>query len=153
MISFDKWLYKSISYDNNYHIKDVLNLMIEDIFFWIKTTPEIECEYSNNTFKDNFYQMIYNNYLYPDKDNFTPYDEEMYEYFTLKFSNDINDLFMKFRNICNLYNLDLFHQKNDNSLNLQDFLFDYLLIEDPYYDSDNDENNIENNIDYNIDEF
>jgi hypothetical protein len=45
----------------------------------------------------------------------------------------------------------LFHQKGDCSLYFQDFLFNHVLIEDPYYDSD-DESDTENNIDINIDE-
>ena len=36
---------------------------------------------------------------------------------------------------------------------LHDFLFNHLLVEDPYYDSDNEnESDEENNINYNIDE-
>jgi hypothetical protein len=152
MLLFNQWLYKSILYDNNYHIKDILNLFIKDIFDWIKLNNEIECEYNDSTFKDKFYKMIYTNYYNNQSKLFKPYDEEMYEYFTLKFSNDIIDLFLKFKYISKHYNLNLLHQKNNNSLYLQDFLFDHLLIEDPYYDSD-DETDEENNINNIIDEF
>ena len=47
------------------------------------------------------------------------------------------------------YNLHLFHNCKDISLDLEQFLFTHLLIEDPYFDYD-DENDYENNIDNTI---
>ena len=72
----------------------------------------------------------------------------MYLYFTMKFSQDIIDMFFKFRETTRGYNLHLFHNSKDISLDLEQFLFTHLLIEDPYFDYDDD--NIENNIDNTI---
>ena len=139
MISFDQWISTRIQFDNSYYIKDVLNECVKDIILFVNSNTELEFDYEKETFKDKFYQFIYQTYLSQEKDNFEPYDEEMYEYFTLKFSEDIINLFLGFKEITKRYNLDLFHKGNDNSLYLEDFLFNHLLVEDPYYDTEEDE--------------
>ena len=152
MLLFNQWLYKSILYDNNYYIKDILNLFIKDIFNWIKLNNEIECEYNDSTFKDKFYKMIYTNYYNNQSKLFKPYDEEMYEYFTLKFSEDILDLFSEYKEINKQYSLQLFNSQ-DSSIALQEFLFNTLLVADPYVDTDSEsEHECEQNINYSIDE-
>ena len=153
MISFDRWLIQTVVYDNSYHIKDVLNLFIKEINIWINRNSEIEHDYEKETFQKKFYEMIFNEYYNDTNNTMEPYDSEMYEYFSLKFSQDISDLYLYFKDLAKVYNLDLFHNKGCNSLVLHDFLFNHLLIEDPYYDSDNEsESDEENNINYNIDE-
>lgn len=153
MISFDRWLIQTVVYDNSYHIKDVLNLFIKEINLWVNRNPEIEHDYEKETFQDKFYKMIFNEYYNDTNKYIEPYDTEIYEYFSLKFSQDITDLYLYFKELTKVYNLDLFHNKRSNSINLHDFLFNHLLVEDPYYDSDNEsESEEENNINYNIDE-
>ena len=76
----------------------------------------------------------------------------MYEYFTMKFSDDIIDIYFDCKELVKQYNIDLF-SKTDNSIYLQEFLFNTLLVEEPYNDNTNiDELSDEENIDYNIDE-
>ena len=153
MISFDQWISTRIHYDDSYYIKDVLNECVKDIIYLVNSNTELEFDYEEESFKDKFYQFIYVTYVCEckdDFDDFTPYDEEMYEYFTLKFSEDIINLFLGFKETTRRYNLDLFHKQNDMSLYLEDFLFNTLLVEDPYYDDDMDldeENNIRSTID------
>ena len=65
----------------------------------------------------------------------------------MKFSQDIIDIFLRMKEITKRYNVDIFHKKQDISLDLEDFLFDHLLVEDPYYDELDEENNLENTID------
>ena len=149
MLTLKKWLQTRIIITDNFTIKDVLNELCKDIFFWIHKTPEIECDYEESTFRRKFYKFIYQTYNNQQKDDFVPYDEEMYLYFTMKFSQDIIDLFMGFKETTRGYNLHLFHNSKDISLDLEQFLFTHLLIEDPYFDYDDD---IENNIDNTIDE-
>jgi len=159
----NKWLQTRIKYESDYTIKDVLNELCKDIFFWIDATPEVEYDYIESTFAHKFYKFIYRKYMkrkkevfkhndketfkHNDKETFKPYDEELYEYFSLKFSQDIIDLFMRFREITRCYNLSLFHQYNDNSLDLEQFLFNHILVEDPYNDETDEINNIDNGID------
>jgi len=146
----NRWLQTRISYESNYYIKDVLNECVKDIICLVNSNTELEFDYEEETFKDKFYQFIYQTYLSRDRDDFTPYDEDMYEYFTLKFSEDIITLFLGFKEVTRRYDLDLFHKQYDISLYLEDFLFNTLLVEDPYYDTDeeiNEENNISSTID------
>ena len=156
----NKWLQTRIKYESDYTIKDVLNELCRDIFSWIDATPEVEYDYIESTFAHKFYKFIYRKYMkrkkevfkHNDKETFKPYDEELYEYFSLKFSQDIIDLFMKFRETTRSYNLSLFHQYNDNSLDLEQFLFNHILVEEPYNDEKDVEASEENNISSTIDE-
>ena len=149
MMTLKKWLQTRPSLIDKFTVKDVLNELYKDIFFWICRTPEIECDYEESTFRRNFYEFIYQTYNNQQKEDFIPYDEDMYLYFTMKFSQDIIDMFIKFRETTRGYNLHLFHNSKDISLDLEQFLFTNLLIEDPYFDYD-DENDYENNIDNTI---
>jgi len=153
------WLLTHIPYDKEYYIKDVLNEVYDEINHFIECTPELECDYEESTFKRILYEYIFQTYVKQTyvnvkqtyvkqtKDVFIPYDEELYEYFSLKFSQDIIDIFIRMKEITQRYNLDLFHRKQGISLDLVDFLFDHLLVEDPYYDEVNEENNLLNTID------
>jgi len=157
----DIWLLCPIPYDKEYYIQDVLNEVYDEINHFIECTPELECDYEESTFKRILYQFLYQTYVNvkqtyvnvkqtyvkQTKDVFIPYDEELYEYFSLKFSQDIIHIFLRFKEITQRYNVDIFHSKQDISLDLEDFLFDHLLVEDPYYDELDSENNIENIID------
>jgi hypothetical protein len=140
------WLVTHIPYDKDYYIKDVLNELLDEINYFVESTPELECDYEESTFKFKFYQFAYRSHINK-KEEFVPYDEELYEYFSLKFSQDIINIFLRFKEITKRYNVDIFHGKRDISLDLEDFLFDHLLVEDPYYDELDPENNIENIID------
>jgi hypothetical protein len=140
------WLVNPIPYDKEYYIKDVLHELLDEINYFVESTPELECEYEESTFKSKFYQFVYRSYI-NEKEDFVPYDEELYEYFSLKFSQNIIDIFLRFKEITKRYNIDIFHRKQNISLDLEDFLFDHLLVEDPYYDEVDEENNIENIID------
>ena len=64
----------------------------------------------------------------------------------------MNKLFLGFKETTRRYNLDLFHKQNDMSLYLEDFLFNTLLVEDPYYDENDMDTDEENNIRSTIDE-
>ena len=152
MISFDKWISTKIKYDDSYYIKDVLNECVKDIICLVNSNPEVEFDYEEETFKYKFYQFIYLTYVCQRKDDFEPYDEDMYEYFTLKFSEDIINLFLGFKEIGRRYNLDIFHNKGATSIDLEDFLFNTLLVEDPYYDETDMDTDEENNIRSTIDE-
>jgi len=140
------WLVTHIPYDKEYYIKDVLHELLDEITYFIESTPELECDYEESTFKYKFYQFVYRSYV-NQKEDFVPYDEELYEYFSLKFSQDIINIFLRMKEITKRYNVYIFHGKQDISLDLEDFLFDHLLVEDPYYDEFDEENNLENIID------
>ena len=150
-MTLKQWLQTRITCNDKYTIQDTLNELCKDIFFWIHRTPEIECDYEKDTFRRKFYKFIYQTYYNQLKEDFEPYDEEMYLYFTMKFSQDIIDLFMGFKETTRGHNYNLFHTTKDISLDLEQFLFTHLLVEDPYND-ENDDYDYENNIDNGIDE-
>lgn len=139
-------------YDSTYTIKDVLNEICKDIFYWVDRTPELDHDYEEETFLKKFYKFIYQTYYKGLKEDFIPYDEELYLYFTMKFSQDIIDFFMKYKEITRSYNLQLFHKKDDISLDLEQFLFSHLLIEEPYNNDCESGSDEENNISSIIDE-
>ena len=147
---FNEWLFTKIDYENNYYIKDVLNEMINHIINFVNRYDEIKFSYDLDTVKDKFYHYIYNIYYLNKKSNFDDSDD-MYEYLSLKFSEDIIDLFLRFKEISKLNNLSLFHQRDDCSLYIQDFLFSISVVEDPYYDTE-ESTDEENNLDIHIDE-
>lgn len=149
MLSFIEWLSHPVAYDKTYLNKDVLNLMINQIINFINSSPELEFDYEYHTFCQKFYSFVYKEYYLHEIQEFSPYDNDMYLYFNLKFSEDINDIFTQMRELSKQYSMQLFNSK-DTCVPLEEFLFDTLLVEDPYYDSD--EENSEENMDYNIDE-
>jgi len=139
MISLKRWVH---------HNLDMLQKLVLLIMDWVNRTPEIGCDYDIATFKSKLYRWIYKSYVLQQREDFNPYDPELYEYFSMKFSEDIIDIFLQCRDLTKSYNSTLFHKAGDVSLDIEQCLFTYLLIEDPYnddYDSD-EENNIDNNI-------
>ena len=43
--------------------------------------------------------MIFNEYYNDTNNTMEPYDSEMYEYFSLKFSQDVSDLYLYFKDL------------------------------------------------------
>ena len=152
MSTFNIWLHSPIKHTDNYTIKDVLNDCITSLFYWISNRHELECEYDIQTFKHMFYLFIYKTYHIQESRPFIPYDEGLYEYFSLKMSDDIVNLFMEYKELTRSQNVLLFHTTTDNSLDLEQFLFDHLLIEDPYNNYNESDSDEENNISSSIDE-
>jgi len=140
MISLKQWIH---------HNLDMLQELVILIMDWVNRTPEIGCDYDIATFKSKLYRWIYKSYVLQQREGFNPYDPELYEYFSMKFSEDIIDMFLQCKEMSRSYNSTLFHKSGDVALDIEQCLFTYLLIEDPYndeYDYD-EENNIYNNID------
>lgn len=69
-----------------------------------------------------------------------------YEYFELKYLEEVNDLFLSFKNKSELYNLGLF-QKNNNFMDLFDLIYDSINIID---DSESDEEEFVNEEEINL---
>ena len=127
-------------------MKDILYELYQDIDIFITNTHGIEFDYASETLHQKFVLFIYNVYVTQQKDIFKPYDEEMYEYFSMKFASDIVNMFMKWKHLSTVYGIQLFHGRDDTSIDIEYFLFDHILVEEPYND-DNEEKNIEDIID------
>ena len=146
-------MFQPVLYETNYYVKDVLNEMFDHIVNLVNRYDILQFDYEINTMKPKFYTFIYEEYYLHKQSIFKPYDEEMYEYFTLKFSEDIVDLFLQYRDISKHYSLQLFNSQVDTSTAIQEFLFDTLLVADPYVDTESEsEHELEENIHYIIDE-
>jgi hypothetical protein len=146
VLEFIPWLHQSIPYDDTYVIKDILNSIIHKIVIYVNSTPELEFDYVEDTFRQKFYKMIYTRYYRGKVKSFEPYDDELYEYFNMKFSDDILTIWVECRELVMSYNIHLFTNRGDCHLDFIEFLFHTLLVEDPYIDK------IEENMDYSIDE-
>ena len=151
-LEFNQWMFQTILYETNYYVKDVLNEMFDHIVNLVNRYDILQFDYAVNTMKMKFYTFMYEEYYLHKIIKFKPYDEDIYEYFTLKFSEDILNVFSEYKEINKHYSLQLFDSK-DTSIGLQEFLFDTLLVADPYVDTDSEsEHELEENIHYTIDE-
>jgi hypothetical protein len=150
MLDYKHWITKPVAYDEQYVTKDILNLMVDKIHHYVFHTPELEFDYEESSFKEFFYKMMYITYYLDKPEGFLPYNDEMYEYFTMKFSDDIIDIYFDCKELVKQYNIDLFC-KIDKSIYLLEFLFNTLLVEDPYNDECGGLSD-EENLDYTIDE-
>lgn len=63
MLSFKRWLHQEIKYKDNYYLKDVLDEMIYRLLHWIDDNSELSLTYEIDSFKNNFYHLMYNKYL------------------------------------------------------------------------------------------
>jgi hypothetical protein len=139
MNNLKKFLQTKIDYEENYTIKDVIDIIFKKILNWISQNYEIELIYDLHTFRVYFYNFIYSNYK-PTKN-----DDLYEEYFYMKFSEDIINIYLECKEFEKSVNKTLL----TSSFDLEEFLFLTLEIEDPYYDDINsdEENNLEDNID------
>lgn len=152
-LQINQWIRKPILYETNYYMKDVLNEMFDHIINLVNRYDILQFDYEINTMKVKFYTFIYDEFYLHKTREFKPYDEEMYEYFSMKFSEDIIDIFLQYRQISKQYSLELFNSPLDTSTVIQEFLFDTLLVCDPYNDTESEsEHELEENIHYIIDE-
>ena len=62
-ISKDKWLNTPIKYEEDYYIKDVIELIFQKTYQWVHSKNDIELITDYETFKSNFINCIYNKYV------------------------------------------------------------------------------------------
>ena len=82
------------------------------------------------------------------------FDYDYEDYFFCKYSSHVSDLFLNIREISNSFCINIFNnykQTLNGTNNLQEFLFDNLILEDEKNeetnsDTDNDELNFEENL-------
>jgi len=143
MTTFEKW-YES----GDPPMKDIIVEYYQDINYLINNSEDMEFDYDTETLYRRFIQFMYKTYVEQKKNIFYPYDEEMYDYFSMKFSSDIIDIFMKWKNLSVVYNIGLLHNITDTSIDIEYFLFNHVLVKEPYNDETEDpyENNIEDTI-------
>ena len=82
-----------VKYDETYLVKDVLNLMFDLVIDFVSSTNGLELDYGLNSTMKKFHTFIYNDYYLQTNDTYTPYDDELHQYFTSKYSDEIHQLY------------------------------------------------------------
>lgn len=143
-INKNKWLNTKIKYDNTLNLNDILIDMSKNIYLWINNLTEYHLNTNKESFNNNFINMIYNKYLY--KSKYLHIDDTYeFNYFELKYLEEINQLYLKCKNISDYYLLNIFNE-NDNYLHLFEFIYKSLKYNDEYSSSDEEEEYLNYNI-------
>ncbi len=139
-IQKDRWLEKKIKYENNLTIYNILEKLAYDTYDWMYSNEELNILIDYNSFIEIFINMIYNCYVLnnPIKYEKLYDDEELYEYFDLKYSDDINNLLLYFQEISKSFCLDLFLKSTDNYMDLFEFIYNNVeIMENESLDDEN----------------
>ena len=62
-ISKEKWLETQIKYDENLFVKDIVDMMSEKTFHWIQSKSDLELIVDQDSFKEEFINLLYDKYL------------------------------------------------------------------------------------------
>tara|TARA_B100000029_G_C17437813_1_gene910349 strand:- start:200 stop:724 length:525 start_codon:yes stop_codon:yes gene_type:complete len=155
-ITLNKWLNIKNKY-TNIQIKDIIDLLFNYLYYHITQNKEFKLLTDMETFYNNFTEFIYNEHVYPikkmnynfqpqllnkqdkqDKSDYLENEEFLFDYFNCKYSEDIVNIFLHFKDITHNYNFDLFHNKNDTSYPLLEFIFYSCHTIDPYIDGESE---------------
>ena len=110
--NIDKWLFKAIDYEDDFFIKDVLGILIKHIIKWYNDTNELCMTTDPETFETKWKEFFYLSYQKGIiEQNELAFDDN-FQYFDLKYSEDISIIFDKYKKIEKFYNLDLFKGKS-----------------------------------------
>ena len=122
--SFKKFLDQRISNHDEATFKDMFNDLFFIVIHWINRRNELVIVNEKKIFQKNFYGVLCN------QNEINNYDE----YFDMKYSDEIIDLFLDMKEITKSYGSLLFYEKNRTSYDLQVFLFNNItLTEDNDY--------------------
>jgi len=124
-IKKEKWFQQKIKYEEDLTINEVLERSCDIIYNWINNLEDYSL-ICNESFYENFKTILYENYFYNIPLNVAINDEEDYDYFELKYLEEINSLFLKSKELFDYYNVDLFQRKTDNLMNLFNFIYNSL---------------------------
>ena len=139
-----KWLNTNIKYESSLNIEDLLNDMCENILNWLYNLEDYTIITDERSFKGQFKNMIYEKYLYNSKSEI---DTESYDYnyFELKYLEEINSLYLESKGILEHYGLDF--------CKVKDFmeLFYYIYEYTQYLEESDESEEEEDYLNYNID--
>tara|TARA_Y100000741_G_C17856416_1_gene396950 strand:- start:82 stop:525 length:444 start_codon:yes stop_codon:yes gene_type:complete len=118
---FREWIYKKNNHWDNTTNKMILDQILSKIIQYIIKNNELFFKYELDLFRLNFYIFAYTqkveNYEY----------SENYEYFNMKYSDDIVDLFLEIKEFTKANGSTLFHNKQTSN-NLLDFLYNNIVV-------------------------
>lgn len=120
-MNFREWIYKKNNHWDNTTNKMILDQILSKIIQYIIKNNELFFKYELYLFRLNFYIFAYTqkveNYEY----------SENYEYFNMKYSDDIVDLFLEIKEFTKANGSTLFHNKQTSN-NLLDFLYNNIVV-------------------------
>jgi hypothetical protein len=140
-----KWLNTKIKYEDKLKLEDLLNDMCENILDWINTIEEYELNTDSESFKKDFKNFIYDKYLYNSKYENIDTGSYDYNYFELKYLEEVNSLFLECEKTSVYYGLKLFQDKD--FMELFYFIFENI----NYFEESDCEYDEEDYLHYNID--
>lgn len=142
-----KWLNTNIKYELSLNIEDLLNDMCENILNWLYNLEDYTIITDEESFKRQFKNMIYEKYLYNSKSESIDTESYDYNYFELKYLEEINSLYLESKRILDHYGFDLF--KDKDFMELFYFIYEYTEYLENQEESDDSEE--EDYLNYNID--
>jgi len=137
-----------IDYEDNFYIRDVLRIMLRHIVRWYNDQTELSMttdpETLDKKWKEFFYEVYHKGIV---KQNELAFDEN-FQYFDLKYSEDIQTIFEKYKEMEKAYALDLFRDKSYD--HMIEFLYEYFDIMEEISDDEDDGNGTKDYLGYNI---
>lgn len=134
-MEFKKWIRTPIKYEEDYYIEDVLGIMLSHIVRWYNDQNELSFLTDGGTFeykfKEFFYEVYHKGIV---RKNELAFDEN-FQNFDLKYSEDIQTIFEKYKEMEKAYALDLFRDKSYD--HLIEFLYEYFDIMEEISDDEN----------------
>ena len=129
-ISKEHWLNTSIKYETNFTIDNILCKLAYETYSLMNNLEDYNIIIDYNSFIDSFINMIYSTYLLK-KPIIYPYElDDNYDFYDLKYSERINNLFLYFVRLSNIYSIGLFNKFNDNYMDLLDFIYNNIELID-----------------------
>ena len=142
-----KWLNTKIKYESSLKIEDLLNDMCENILNWLYNLEEYTIITDEDSFNNSFKDMIYEKYLYNSKSESIDTESYDYNYFELKYLEEVNSLYLESKRILDHYNLKFFQDKD--FMELFYFIYEYTQYLEGQEELDDSEE--EDYLNYNID--
>jgi len=135
-MEFKKWIITPIRYEEDYYIEDVLTIFLTHIVSWYNDQNELsfitDRETFESKFKEFFYEVYHKGIVTKNELAF----DENFPYFDLKYSEDIQTIFEKYKEMEKAYALDLFRDKSYD--HLIEFLYEYFDIMEEISDDEDD---------------
>lgn len=137
MKNYKDWLLTKIPNSNIYY-ENFLYIIYVRLRDWIDSNQDINRFIDNSQLYLKFKFFIYNEY----EKSLNKYNcelDENFEIFNMKYSDDIIDLFLYFKDYSKSLNINLFHNKKDTSYPFLEFIYsvcDYNDLSDDNEDMD-----------------
>ena len=131
---FIRWL---ISFPSKYSTisnKDILDHMFQIIYEWMNSLEEIEIIPLKEILLVQFYLFMFTN-DYPT----SSMPEEEFDYMSMKYTDEIVDIFLQVRDISDSYGSHFFHKKYDSADRLLQFITSHCMVIDDTDFIDNEE--------------